>query len=300
MSTIDTLNENTNTPADEAVIDGLQPDVAVPMEETGFDVVFDGGDEKKPDSQKQDPATNAKFAAQRLERKKLRELDRKLEAVKNGQLPENLRVTPETLTPPSDADYFSDEALVKYEFDTARAQAEFQSALTEYQIKAMSAQSTVATQQAQRIQEYTAQSQADRQTIERNYDQADKLGLPDYQEKEDALAAMTSPDIVIRIATMFPEKSAALIYHLGANPATVQRLNSISERHGIIELARIEAKLTLKPRGKQVSSAPAPDEPLSGQASAANLASLKRQMDAAAEKGDTDTYLKIKNMLKGK
>ncbi|MDI5448928.1 hypothetical protein MJL27_26825, partial [Salmonella enterica subsp. enterica serovar Anatum] len=41
---------------------------------------------------KQDPAKNAEFARRRIERKRQRELEQQMEAVKRGELPESLRV----------------------------------------------------------------------------------------------------------------------------------------------------------------------------------------------------------------
>ncbi|WON77576.1 scaffolding protein [Serratia sp. UGAL515B_01] len=296
MSTIETGNEANPTDINLEVETGSLPVETPEPEPEGFDIVIAGEDEKP----KQDPATNAKYAAQRLERKRLRELEQTLAAVKRGELPETLRVTPESPDqPPSIDDYFSDAALEKYGFDTARAQAAFQAALGVWQVKATQEHTGFAAKQAQKVQEYEAKSIEQTQAINRHYDSAEKLNLPDYQEKEDALAAMTAPDVVTGIMQLFPEKSAAIIYHLGSNPELTKRLNALPSQQAMIELGRLDAKLTLKPRGKAVSAAPMPDEPLNGQATAANLASLQKKMEEAADKGDVETYRKLKNQLKG-
>lgn len=102
------------------------------------------------------------------------------------------------------------------------------------------------------------------------------------------------------IMTLFPEKSAVLMYHLGANPEKLRQLIAMDGRLALIELTRLSEKLTLKPRGKQVSSAPPADESIKGDVTAANVSALQKQMDAAAAKGDTETYLALKAKLKGK
>ncbi|HIE7702242.1 TPA: hypothetical protein ACXPJ8_003931 [Salmonella enterica] len=62
---------------------------------------------------------------------------------------------------------------------------------------------------------------------------------------------------------------------------------------------RVSERLTLKPRGKQISSAPPADQPITGDVSAANKDAIRKQMDAAASKGDVETYRKLKAKLKG-
>ncbi|MDU7769883.1 MAG: scaffolding protein, partial [Serratia marcescens] len=75
-------------PADDQLIDNANGSEG---QESGFDIVLKD-DETKP---KQDPATNAHFAAKRIERKRQRELEQQMEAVSRGELPDNLRVAPE-------------------------------------------------------------------------------------------------------------------------------------------------------------------------------------------------------------
>ncbi|TPO91016.1 scaffolding protein, partial [Salmonella enterica subsp. enterica serovar Typhimurium] len=61
----------------------------------------------------------------------------------------------------------------------------------------------------------------------------------------------------------------------------------------------LSERLTLKPRGKQISSAPPADQPITGAVSAAPKDAIRKQMDAAASKGDVETYRKLKAKLKG-
>lgn len=71
--------------ADSLVVDNANDNAG---QEGGFEIVLKD-DETAP---KQDPAKNAEFARRRIERKRQRELEQQMEAVKRGELPESLRV----------------------------------------------------------------------------------------------------------------------------------------------------------------------------------------------------------------
>ncbi|MBP1035879.1 scaffolding protein [Serratia fonticola] len=274
-----------------------QPDVNANSgegQEEGFEIVLSG--DEKP---KQDPATNAQFAAKRLERKRQRELEQQMESVKRGEVPENLRVTPELPKQPDVNDFLSDEALARYDYDQSRALAAFSAANSDWQVKAMDARSNGVAEQGRKIQEYTQQSAHYVEAARNHYDAAEKLNIPDYQEKEEAFAKLVPPQIVSDLMVLFPEKSAALVYHLGSNPEKTRQILQMNQQQALIELTRLSERLTLKPRGKQVSGAPAVDEPINGSVTAANVASLQKKMEEAASKGDTETYRKIKNQIKG-
>ncbi|MDE9440693.1 scaffolding protein [Xenorhabdus bovienii] len=274
-----------------------QPDVNANSgegHEEGFEIVLSG--DEKP---KQDPATNAQFAAKRLERKRQRELEQQMESVKRGEVPENLRVTPELPKQPDVNDFLSDEALAKYDYDQSRALAAFSAANSDWQVKAMDARSSGVAEQGRKIQEYTQQSAHIVESARKHYDAAEKLNLPDYQEKEDAFRQVVPPGIDTEIMHLFPEKSAAIMYHLGANPEKARQLLTLGSQQALIELTRLADKLTIKPRGKQISAAPPADAPLSGDVTAANRDAIQKQMDAAASKGDTELYRKLKQQLKG-
>ncbi|HGV0030519.1 TPA: scaffolding protein [Citrobacter freundii] len=276
--------------ADGSVVDNANDNAG---HEEGFEIVLKD-DEAKP---KQDPATNAHFAAKRLERKRQHELEQQAEAVKRGELPENLRVNPELPPQPNASDYFSDEALEKYGWDTNRAQAAFTQANNEWLIKAQDARSNAVAEQGRRTQDFTQQSAQHVEAARKHYDAAEKLNIPDYQDKEDAFMQIVPAPVATDIMRLFPEKSAAIMYHLGANPEKARQLLAMDGQLALIELARLSDRLTLKPRGQQVSSAPPADQSIAGDVTSANRDALQRQMDAASAKGDVDTYRKLKALL---
>lgn len=264
-------------------------------QEEGFDIVLND-DENKP---KQDPATNATFAAKRIERKRQRELEQQLESVKRGELPDELRVNAELPKQPDPNDFLSDDALVKYDYDQTKALAAFNAANTDWQVKAMDARSNAVAAQGKKTQDFTNQSAQFVQAASKHYDSAEKLNLPDYQEKEDVFRSMVPPGLDVQIMTLFPEKSAALFYHLGSNPEKVRELMSMNGQLAMIELTRTADRLTLKPRGKQRSEAPEADTGITGSVTAANVDALQKQIDKAASAGNTELYRKLKAQLKG-
>lgn len=278
--------------ADGSVVDNANDNAG---QEEGFDIVLKD-DEGKP---KQDPATNAEFARRRVERKRQRELEQQMEAVKRGELPEHLRVNPELPKQPDPSDFFSDESLAKYDFDQNRALAAFQQANSDWQMKAMDARSNAVAEQGRKTQEYTQQSAQYVEAARKHYDAAEKLNIPDYQDKEDAFMQLVPPQVGADIMRLFPEKSAAVMYYLGSNPEKARQLLAMDGQSALIELTRLSERLTLTPRGKQRSDAPPADEPLSGDVSAANAAGLRKQMEKAASDGDVTLYRQIKAKLQG-
>lgn len=289
---LNTSGNHAAASADGSVVDNANDNAG---HGEGFEIVLKD-DEVKP---KQDPATNAHFAAKRLERKRQRELEQQAEAVKRGELPENLRVNPELPAQPNANDFFSDEAMEKYGWDSGLAQAAFQQANNEWLIKAQDARSNAVAEQGRKTQEYTQQSAQYVEAARKHYDAAEKLNIPDYQDKEDAFMQIVPAPVATDIMRLFPEKSAALMYHLGANPEKARQLLAMDGQSALIELTRLSERLTLKPRGQQVSSAPPADQSLTGDVSAANVDAMRKAMEAASSKGDVETYRKLKAKLKG-
>lgn len=278
--------------ADGSVIDNANGNTG---QEEGFDIVLK--DDEQPQEGK--PSNNAIQAAKRIARKRQREIEQQVKAIESGELPEHLRVNPELPAQPNMDDYLSDEGLAKYNYDTHRATAAFNADMQKWQMDALDARSKAVASQGRKTQEYAQQSQQIANAMKAHYDAAEKLNLPDYQEKEDSALQVLPQGVYEAVATNFPEKSAAIIYYLGSNPEQAQELFSKNPVQVTIELTRLADRLTLKPRGTQRSSAPPADEPISGDVSAANVAALQKQMDDAASKGDVEKYRAIKAKLQG-
>lgn len=163
----------------------------------------------------------------------------------------------------------------------------------------MDARSNAVAEQGRKTQEYTQQSAQYVEAARKHYDAAEKLNIPDYQDKEDAFMQLVTPQVGADIMRLFPEKSAAVMYYLGSNPEKARQLLAMDGQSALIELTRLSERLTLTPRGKQRSDAPPADEPLSGDVSAANAAGLRKQMEKAASDGNVTLYRQIKAKLQG-
>lgn len=261
----------------------------------GYDIVLN--DEEKP---RQDSDTNKKFAARRIARKRQRELEQAVEAVQRGEVPESLRVKPELPPQPDVNEFLSDSALEKYGYDTGRALAAFNAAQNEWMLNAQDARSNAVAEQGRKTQEFTQQSSQYAAAARAHYDAAEKLNLPDFDEKEEVVRSILPPGLDAEIMALFPEKSAAMFYHLGANPEKLRGLLAMNSQRALIELTRLSDKLTIKPRGKTVSRAPQADEPITGDVTAANRAAMEKQMNDAASRGDVDRYIELRNKLRGK
>lgn len=297
-NTITHIENGINTePASGADIpnQSAEPSTQNPEQE-GFDIVYSESTESD-ESKKQDSATNALHAKLRIERKRQRELEAQLEAVKRGELPEDIRVAPVLPQQPDINSYLSDEALAKYDYDQSRALAAFNAAQTDWLMKAHDARSHAVAEQGRKTQQFTHLSAEQVEFARKHYDAAEKLNLPDYQEKEDALRQLLPAGIDTDIMRLFPEKSAAIFYHLGANPEKARQILNMDGQQALIELTRLAERLTIKPRNKPLSSAPPVNEPISGNASAINA--LQAKLKQAYETGDAEAYFKIKKQIEG-
>ncbi|NEY18347.1 scaffolding protein, partial [Escherichia coli] len=152
-------------------------------------------------------------------------------------------------------------------------------------IKATDAPSQPVPEQVRNTQELTQQSAQYVEAPRKHYHAAEKHNIPDYQEKEVAFMQLVPPAVAADIMRLFPEKSAAHMYHHGANPEKTRQLLAMDGQSALIELTRLSERLTLKPRAKPGSEAPLPDEPIQGHAVAANISAIEKHTAAAAKDG---------------
>ncbi len=88
------------------------------------------------------------------------------------------------------------------------------------------------------------------------------------------------------------------MYHLGANPEKTRQLLAMDGQSALIELTLLSERLALKPRGQTCFQKPRYlMNPFQGHAVAANISAIEKQMEAAANKEDVETYRKLKAQL---
>lgn len=142
------------------------------------------------------------------------------------------------------------------------------------------------------------QDEADRAWQEKRagYDrQKQELRVSDYEEAEEAVAAMFSTEqqgLIVSVA----DNAAHLVYALGRNPTAAKKLAGIKEPTKFIrELARLEdTKLTVKNRG--TPKPPAPEKVVNGSApkSGAVDNQLEQLRKEAERTGDYSKVLRYK------
>ncbi|MGL5726594.1 MAG: scaffolding protein [Plesiomonas sp.] len=245
--------------------------------------------------QKQDPATNRAFAAERIARKRQKELEQQVEQLKQGQISDDMRVKPDLPDMPKPEDFLSDVALEKYGYDQNVAMAAFQQANTEWQLKAMDARSVAQAKQSQRVSQFINQAGEHTAKVRQHYDTAEKLGITKFDEIEERITHALPQGWANDIIGLFPDKSAAIFAHLDANPDKLARFASMNPSYATVELTRLADSLTIKKKGA-ISKAPPPEEILSASGGAGN-AELMKQLEKAAKDGNVALYRQLKAKL---
>lgn len=267
--------------------------------DAGFDIVLSENETNHQESPEAQRERNRQNAEKRLQRKQEKQMRERREAIERGELPENLRVTPELPAMPDFNDFMGDDVLWdKYGGDEARARQAYSAAIVKWNEDSFNARSNAQATQAQRIQDLRKQSTEAGELVKKFYDDAEKLGLPDFEDKEDTFRAAMPEGVDIDIMRIFPEKAAAMIYYLGSNPKEIERIKAAGPQVALVELTRLESRLTVKPRNSQRSNAPDPDSVLQGGPVAGGIERLKTEMDKAARNGDTKRFLELERQIK--
>lgn len=156
---------------------------------------------------------------------------------------------------PSKADFPDPDAFEQALMDYAEQRATW----TAKQEVARLQRQTAEEQQAAAIRE--AQQAAQQAYVARI--EKVKADMPDWDE------VASSPDVQVSVpmaaAILHSENGPRLQYYLGKNPQEAQRIRELSPPLQLLELGKLEAKLTAAPAPKPVvSAAPAPIKPISG------------------------------------
>ena len=290
-SVVEMQNDNVNNDQAlaSAALDAANANAVQEVEEYEIEVA-----EASHGQAKQDQATNRAFAAQRIARKRQKELEEQIEKLKRGEVSDELRVKPDLPQSPSIDDYLSDDALEKYGYDQNKAFAAFNQANSEWQLKAMDAKSVASAKQSQQINQFIGQADQFGSKVRQHYDVAEKLAIPDYSAIEERIATSLPQGWANSVIDMFPDKSAAIFAHLDKNPAKLQSLASMNPNIAIVEFTRLADSLTIKPKSK-LSQAPQPDEILNASGGAAST--IMKQMEQAAKDGNVAKYRELKAQL---
>ena len=296
------VNQNQDAALAGAQLEQAEGTAAVEVEE--YELTFTGADTHEDASEgKQDSVTNAFYANQRIERKRLKQLEEENERLKRGEISDDLRVQDELPSQPVIDDFLSDESLEKYGYDRSVAMAAFNQATSAWMIKAMDARSTTQSKQAQAITQRTQQNEISSQAWKSHYDTAEKFNIKDFDAIEGRVQEALGNHVYDNMIQLFPDKSAAMTAHLDANPAKLARINAlvasgnpIQQQRALIELGDIAKGLNFT-RKSNLSSAPPADQPLTGDTSHSRT-QIESLMNKAAIDGNHQEYARLKALLR--
>jgi hypothetical protein len=142
-----------------------------------------------------------------------------------------------------------------------------------------------------------AQSKADveRSKVVQTWQQKVDAAVSKYSDYNEVLEGVEHIEIppVLQSAIMESDVGSDLAYHLGKNPAELERIVALKPYAALMELGKIAAKLATAPApvAKQVSKAPAPIKPVGGSAAIDN---------ALAPTDDMATFIRKRNLELGR
>lgn len=246
--------------------------------------------------EKQDSATNRAFAAQRVARKRQKELEQRIEQLKQGQISDDMRVNPELPQMPKIEEFTSDAALEKYGFDTSVAMAAFNQKMADWQLQALDAKSVASAKQQQKVNQFINQAGDFGNKVRTHYDVAEKLNIQDFDAVEERVSGSLPQGWSNDIINLFPDKSAAIFAHLDKNPGKLAQFANMNPNLALVELTRLADSMTIKPKQK-ISQAPQPDEILNAAGGASS--DVLKAMEKAAKDGNVSLYRQLKAKLQG-
>lgn len=136
---------------------------------------------------------------------------------------------------------------------------------------------------------------------ESHWEKADKLGVDDYDDKEEKLVKTLGTDMVNNIIDYFPKDSHNLVYYLGTNQEAAEEMGEmLADRNGpgmvqgVAELGRIIEKIKAKPLKSKTN--PDPDTESEGSESSPQETlqlRLDKLRDEAAKSGRKDGMKRI-------
>lgn len=292
MSLVETNNEQeeiiqTDAPESGEAGQSQQPESV--GENEGFELVFNG------DTDAPEVNQNAVQAAKRIARKSEAQMQETIDKLKGGEISDELKVNVELPPKPDVNNYLSDSSLEKYDYDTNKALAAFQSDQNQWMIDVNTAQTSAAAKQNKAVSDYINQSSQIKQHVTEHYDNAEKFGIDDIDEVEDRIKQKLPQGWYENIIVAFPDKSAAIFKHLDMNPQKLQGLMD-NPQFAMRDVTRIADALTFKPKAT-LSKAPKADEPMSHGDSGSDKAAIMESMKKAADKGDVKEYRRLKSLL---
>lgn len=148
---------------------------------------------------------------------------------------------------------------------------------------------------AEREQKQTqSKAEAERNEVVKTWQQKVEVATTKYADYDTALESVDHIEIppALTGAIMESDLGADLAYHLAKNPGELERIVSLKPHAALMALGKLEDKLSQAPVAKKtVSKAPAPINPLGGNATATT---------AHSPNDDMETFIRKRNLEKGR
>lgn len=260
--------------------------------------------EREPEpSRDGDKQTNAAFAKMRIEKreakKKAEELQKQLEAVQQGYVPESLQeqltVAAKAPEQPDINDFLSDDALSKYDYDREKALAAYNAAGNRWLLEAQNANQTSQVQTTQKRNQYIEQQQRNIKVLNDFNRVADDMNISGFDDAESKLVELTgSSDVIPAIADVFGEdtkQAVAVVNYLGRNEHEAHRILQMAKTNpngANRELFKLGYQ-KLQIRRKDAVSKPMADSGLTG-GTAGGTESWKSDLNKLLSSGDTSKF----------
>ncbi len=270
--------------------------------------------EREPEpSREGEKQNNAAFAKMRIKereaKKKAAELEKQLEAVKQGYVPEALQeqltVAPDTPKEPSINDFLSDDALSKYDYDRDKALAAYNAANNRWLYDANNATQASQVKTTQVRNQYIEQQQRNIKVLNDFNRVADDMNISGFDEAETKLVEVVgSADVIPAIADVFGEdtkQAVAVVNYLGRNEHEAHRILQMAKTNpngANRELFKLGYQ-KLQIRRKDSTSKPMADDGLTG-GTAGGADNWKTDLGKLLSSGNTSEFRKQKREVEGR
>jgi len=289
------------TPDQESqVVEPVAGEIQEAEQETEEYEIVEREPEPSRDGEKQNNAAFAKMRIkERQAKKKAEELERQLEAVKQGNVPESLQeqltVAAKAPEQPNINDFLSDEALSKYDYDREKALAAYNAAGNRWMIEAQNANQASQVQTTQVRNQYIEQQQRNIKVLNNFNRAADEMNISGFDDAETSLVELTgTPDVIPAIADVFGDdtkQAVAVVNYLGRNEHEAQRILQMAKTDpngANRELFKLGYQ-KLQIRRKDAASKPMADSGLTG-GTAGGTESWKGDLNKLLSSGDTSKF----------
>ncbi len=239
------------------------------------------------------------LAKQRHSNDRIAELERENEALRGGAPQAHSEAVAQAIAipiaPTLESVGYDENALVqanqKYQADMAT----YHQSNTASTVRAMMDEQQNGTRRAREQEQHTS-------VIEKHYERAEALKVPDYDATEDKVIEILDQNAVTQIAQMVPN-SEALVYFLGKNPDEAYKLRELWEMNpGAVGFRLGELSKDLKVVRKGNTQRPAPESRVTS-AAPKSASSLDRAIEAERQliydgKKDFSDLQELKRQLK--